>query len=485
MTHPLAGLLVPELWWDAKAGFAPLEALIEDALDLGVGGFLIANGPAESVAELTRELRRRSAEVPLLAAEVEAGVGDAFPGATPIPPLGALGALRDATAFRRAALLTARELQRLGLNWALAPSGNLADRAANPFVGARAAGADAQRVAEWLVEWIDACQGEGVLAGVRDFPGAGRAERDPWRAEPTVSADAATLWADDLIPYRGAVDAGVASVVAAHVAYPGMDASGVPASRSRPVLTEFLRRELRFEGLIVCDRLAAVGFTRGRTEGEAAVEAVRAGADLLLAPHDLGGVLDALERANDDGTLDLDALEASRERRRFWASWAQPRIAREPTLDDVLWARQVADTVVHPIHGGVPALGGIVEMVLVDDRVASRWSAAPGAAFGETLRALGVQARWESGPTDAGRGPVVLVVLGGPSPGQGAASLSDGALERIREVAVAVRSAGRTPIAVCFTPPSVAASMPSEVGVVVCAWSADRAMQEGAARRLA
>jgi len=483
--HPLAGLLVPELWWDAKAGFEPLEALIEDALELGVGGFLIANGPAEAVTALTRELRRRSAEVPLLGAEVEAGAGAAFSGTTPLPPLGALGALHDATVFRRAALLTARELQRMGLNWALAPVADLAGHAANPFVGARAAGADAQRVAEWLGEWIDACQGDGVLACARDFPGAGRATRDPWRDAPVVEADAATLWADDLIPYRGAIDAGVASVVAAHVAYPGMDRSGVPASRSRPLLTDFLRSELRFDGLIVCDRLGAEGLTRGLAEGDAAVEAVRAGCDLLLAPRDLGGVLEALERANDAGGLDLEAIEASRQRRRFWASWAQPRAWREPTLDDVLWARQVADTVVHPVRGVVPAIGPVVDLVLVDDVGAATWEGAPCAPFAATLTALGLEARWVDGPTEAGRGAVVLVVLGGPGPGRGAAQLRAEAHARLAEAAAAVRAAGRTPLAVCFTPPAVAAAVPGEIGSVVCAWSADRAMQEGAARRLA
>lgn len=484
MSHPLAGLLVPELWWDAKAGFAHLDALIEDALELGVGGFLIANGPAEAVAELTRELRRRSGEAPLLAAEAEAGAGTAFPGLTPIPPLGALGALHDAVAFRRAATLTARELQSIGVNWALAPVADLAERGANPFVGARAAGPDAQRVAEWLVEWIDTCQGEGVLACARDFPGVGRATVDPWRDAPVVDADAATLWADDLIPFRGAVDAGVASVIAAPVAFPGMDRSGTPASQSRPLLTEFLRTELRFDGLIVSDRLAMPGSTRGAPEGAAAVAAVRAGCDLLLAPEDLGGVLEALEAVNDAGALDLDALEASRRRRRFWASWAQPRTRREPTLDDVLWARQVADTVVHPVRGLVPEVGPVVEVVVVDDGGGSRWGAPTTAPFHATLRALGLDVRLVDAPSPEGRGAVVIAVHGGPAPGRGAASLSETAVARIEAIAAAARAAHRTPLAVCFAPPAVAAGVPPAVAHVVCAWSADRAMQEGAARRL-
>ena len=172
MIHPLAGLLVPELWGDARAGFGHLEALIEDALEIGVGGFVIRNGPVEAVTSLTAVLRRESPQPLRLAAEVEAGVGGTFTGGTALPPFGALGALRDAEAFRRAAKLTARELAALGLTWALAPVADLGTHGANPTLGARAAGDDAQRVAEWLVDWVDACQAEGILACARGFPGA-------------------------------------------------------------------------------------------------------------------------------------------------------------------------------------------------------------------------------------------------------------------------------------------------------------------------
>ncbi|MHB1298961.1 MAG: hypothetical protein ACYC0B_10585, partial [Gemmatimonadaceae bacterium] len=104
--HSLASLLVPELRWDPTHAFAHLQGAIDDAIEVGVGGFLITGGTREDVAALTRELHRRTRHPLLIAADAEQGVGAAFDRATGVPPAGALGALHDAEAVRRAARLT-------------------------------------------------------------------------------------------------------------------------------------------------------------------------------------------------------------------------------------------------------------------------------------------------------------------------------------------------------------------------------------------
>jgi hypothetical protein len=215
------------------------------------------------------------------------GAGSAFTDATGLPPLSAIAALHDADVVRRAARLTARELRMLGINWALGPVGDLDREPLNPLLGSRTFGPDAQRVAEWVVEWIDACQAEGVLACVRHFPGMGRAEEDPHLDAATVDTAAGTLWSDDLLPFRAAADTGVASIMAASVAYPRLDASGRAAARSRPMLTELLRGEPGMR-----DRSSATNRRarrRGDEEGWRSRRWRRA--DPLLAPSDLHGVL--------------------------------------------------------------------------------------------------------------------------------------------------------------------------------------------------
>jgi beta-glucosidase-like glycosyl hydrolase len=484
VTSPFAALLVPELRGDPGHGFAHLEAAIDDALAIGVGGFVVSGGTAAQVASLTRELHRRSRHPLLIAADAERGAGEQFAGATGLPPAGALALLRDVDAVRRAARLTARELRAIGVNWALAPVCDLDHPAANPFIGARAFGSGAQRAAEYVVEWIDACQAEGVLACAKHFPGVGRAGADPLVSVAHVDASAAMLWGDDLLPFRGAVDAGVASVLAAHVVVPSLDDSGAPASRSRPVLTEFLRGELAFDGLIVSDALSAEGARFGTDEAAAAVGSLLAGCDLLLAPSDPLAIVEALETAADARQLDEDAIAPSLARRSFRANWALPRDGRDPTLEDVLWARQVADTVVHAVRGVFPNIGPVVDVIQVEDEPERGWRAPPRSRepFFATLRALGLEPRSVDGPTGDGRGSVVVAVHGEPGAGMGRVGYTQATRRRVAEALAAARQARRSAVVLLFGPPHLADALP-EATNVICCWSSDRAMLEAAARR--
>lgn len=484
MSRPLAQLLVPQLRWDPGNGFAYLEAMISDAIEIGVGGFWLVGGSCADVTALTRELHRRSRIPLLIAAEVAAGAGSAFHGATGLPPLAALAALHDGDVVRRAARLTARELRMLGVNWALAPVADLDRELLNPLLGAGSFGPDAQRAAESVVEWVDACQAEGVLACVRHFPGMGRAEEDPHLAATTIATAAGTLWADDLLPFRAAADTGVASIMAASVAFLGLDAGARAAARSHPILNELLRGELRFDGLIVSDALSTPGLRRGDDEGIAAIEAVAAGCDLLLAPTDMHGVLEMLEGAAEAGMIPAEGIRGSRNRRTFWAEWGSPGHAREPTLEDLLWARQIADTLVHPVRGVIANIGPVVDVIQVDDDAGLRWPVPSRAPFIDALRAVGLTPQSGQGPTPEGAGAVLLALYGGPGPGKGRAGYSMETRRRVAQVVSEARHARRSVVVALFGPPRLAAEIP-EAGNVVCAWNAEKAMQEAMARRLA
>jgi beta-glucosidase-like glycosyl hydrolase len=479
-----AALLIPELRWDPGVGFSHLQEMIDDALELGVGGFVVRGGSTEDVAALTGELHRRSRLPLLIAADAERGAGGAFRGATGLPPFAALAALRDEEAIRRAARLTARELRALGVTWALAPVADLAAELSNPMLGARTAGADAQRVAEWCVAWVDACQNEGVLACAAHFPGVGRARTDPANEYTEVGAAGAALWSADLVPFRAVVDAGVATVLAAQVSYPRLDASGELAARSPLLLRDLLRGELQYEGLIVSDAPSQRGAAISGGEGQGAAAALVAGCDLILAPADLDAVLDGIERALRAGTLPDAALEERLRRRTFWAQWGRPGDGRDPTLEDVLWARQTADTVVHALRGALPNVGTAVDVYLVDDDA----EFVPGAVdrlagLFETLRAMEITPRQLATPGEMGSGLLLIAVMGAPAAGRGRAGYTEATRRQVAEAVAVARQARRPVAAVIFGPPALAAELP-EVPQVVCAWSGDRAMQEAVARRL-
>jgi beta-glucosidase-like glycosyl hydrolase len=483
---PHAALLIPELRWDPHLAFTHLSEAIDDLLELGVGGFLIRGGTRDDVAALTGELHRRSAVPLLIAADVPRGAGGAIDGLTGLPPAAALAALRDDDVVRRAARITARDLRSVGINWAIGPRADLANELRNPFLGVDAFSADAQRAAEWLVAWSDACQAEGVLATALHYPGVGRALDDPTLGASSVREPRDVMWGSDLVPFRAMADSGVATLLAAQVSYPRLDASGAPAARSPLLLGDWLRGELQYEGLIVSDTYPAKGSEV--SEGDAAAQAIAAGADLVLAPSDIDAVLDGIEALLRSGALTDDALDDRLRRRAFWAHWGRPGAGREVTLDDVLWARQVADTVTHVVRGAPANVAGTVDVILVDDArksglehdVASRL--AP--MFG-TFRATDVHARAVTEVDSSARESLVLVVIAGAESGRGSPQLSDDAARRVAEITALARQAKRVVHVVLMGPPHLAAAM-AEVSApnVLCAWSADRAMQEAAARRL-
>ena len=486
MIESLAALLIPELRWDPDHGFAYLRAAIDDALDLGVGGFVVRGGAVADVQALITELQRDARRPLLIAAHVERGAGECFRGATGLPPLAALGALRNEDAIRRAARLTARELGAMGVNWALAPCADLVVDSRNPFLGSRGLGSDPQRVGEWAVAWVDACQAEGVLACAKHLPGVGRALSDPALEATTIDASGALLWGSDLVPFRAAADTGVATVLVSQVSYPALDRSGIGAARSSIVLRDLMRAELQYEGLLVSESPSQGAARASGTEADAAVAAVAAGCDLILAPHDVSAVHDALNVALSTGVLDPDAIDASLARRTFWADWGRAGSGRDATLEDVLWARQVADTVVHATRGVFTNIGPVVDVILVDDDAdrAQRGDGERFEPFLATLRAVGLAPRAVDAPTEEGRGAVVIAVRGEPASGRGRAGYVDATRRRIAQVVAQARAARRSVVAVLFGPPSLAEEIP-EVPNVICAWGGDRAMQEAAARRMA
>jgi beta-glucosidase-like glycosyl hydrolase len=479
----VARLLLPELRWDPTHGYAHLDEFIDESLEARVGGFVIAAGPKDDVAALTASLHDRSDEPLLIAAEAEAGAGSRFHGLTALPPAAALGALHDADAIRRAAKMTARELHGIGVNWALAPVADLARSSRDPLLGSRSFGDDAQRVAEWVVEWVDACQSEGVLAGVKHYPGIGRAIGDPTLGPVTITDSAATIWADDLLPFRGAVDAGAASLFAAPVAFTGLDGSGAIAAHSSGLLRELLRDELHFDGIVAAECLRWRDARVAAQEPDYIVSALAAGCDLILTPADLHAALEAVDRALDEGTLDFDSLAASRDRRDFWADWGRPRAPRESTLDELLWARQVADTVIHPVRGIIPNVGPVVDVSLVDDDAEQPGLRPSREYLGTTIRALGLEPRFGDGPTADGRGALVIALFGEPGIARGRSGYQEGTRRRVAELVAAARQAQRPSVVLQFGPPRLATEVP-EAANLICCWSGERAMQEAAARRL-
>jgi beta-glucosidase-like glycosyl hydrolase len=472
---------MPAVRWQESGGYAGQRELIDRALKLGVGGFILFGGRTDDVRLLTRDLRERSRVPLLIASDLERGAGQQFAGATGLPPLAALGWLGETETVARAGALTAREARALGVNWVYAPVMDIDIEPANPIIGTRAFGSHPDVVARLGSAWIEACQAEGVLACAKHFPGHGRTTTDSHAELPIVRASREELEEADLRPFRAAIDAGVASIMSAHIAFPAIDPSGEPATLSAPILEGVLREQLGFDGLIVTDALIMAGVRQSSTGGTAEVRAVGAGCDLLLYPEDLEAVARELAAAVARGELKTERVERSIERRR--SSIAKTEVSERQTSDeeDRAWATTLALRVVHLVQGDLPAVRDEIALTVIDDDVGGPYPPPSRKPFVGTLRKLGVTVV----EGDANHSHLHLIALfGDVRAWKGRPGYSAGALKQVRNAVDAARRASARAVLIQFGHPRLADSIGVEIPIV-SAWGGEATMQRAAASWLA
>ena len=462
-------LILPALRAGPSGSFAHEAAAIADALELGVGGFIIFGGNAESVRRLTTDLTRRAERPLLLASDLERGAGQQVEGLTEFPPPLALAALGDPSVARWAGAVTAQEARAVGINWVFAPVADLDVLPENPIVQTRAFGQDPGRVATLVRSWIEGCQGAGALACAKHYPGHGRTAVDSHVTLPSVEAAREILTQNDLVPFAVAVEAGVAAMMTAHVAFPALDPSGAPATLSEPILGR-LRQTLRFDGLVVTDALIMDGALTGRRESDAAVQAVQAGVDLLLYPKDPRRIRDALVGAVEGGSLPRPRLdEALRRYDRALAVAVRPTppVRRGP-FDS---ADALGDGLIRQgmVRGEAPVLAPPLDLIVVDDDIGGPYPPGPSDWVARAL-----------GPDMVGRytgGSRVVLVFAEPRAWKGRAGFGEASREALASYA------GDADLIVLFGHPRLLAEIPSEASVLL-AWHRQRLMQEAVARWL-
>jgi beta-glucosidase-like glycosyl hydrolase len=478
----IAELFFPAIRWDSTHGYEEQRAAIDQALKLGVGGFILFGGPSEHVAVLTEDLHSKSRVPLLIGADLERGAGQQFTGQTALPPLAAIASLEDLQAIRRSAAVSAREAKSLGINWIYAPDCDIDVEPDNPIIGTRSFGADPERVGEYASAWIDACQAEGVLACAKHFPGHGRTTVDSHKMLPAVNESVETLRETDLVPFRRAIERGVASIMSAHVSFPALDPTGAPATLSRAILTNLLRDELGFSGLVVTDALIMEGVLGGGEAG-AVVGALHAGCDCLLYPTDLATSEAAVQKAIDDKRLNADEIHAALERRRRWARWAAlSNDSNRSTRDESGWSVQLAEQVVHSLRGRLPTLPQPWNLVIVDDDVGGPYPAPSRDPLISSLRAGGVDLVVNGNGRDGAVAPSTVVALFGDIRAwKGRPGYSPGAKQAVRDALD--RAGTKERLIVQFSHPRLAEELQVDAPIL-CAWGGEAVMQRAAARVL-
>ena len=280
-----------QVGFHSKSAAGEIKNLIENYYIGGVIYFSRNIKNLEQTASLSNSLQdlalNNGVGLPLfISTDQEGGVVTRLKGATHFPGNMALGAAADFNLVKKAATATAKELKMVGINVNLAPVLDVNNNAQNPVIGVRSFGEEPELVAELGKAYIDGLQSKDVVATAKHFPGHGDTNRDSHLDLPVINHSRKRLDQIELYPFEKAIKAGVDSIMTAHVYFPTIEPeAGIPATLSKSVLTNLLRQELNFEGLIItdCMEMNAIVNTFGTVEG--AIKTIEAGSDTVLISH--------------------------------------------------------------------------------------------------------------------------------------------------------------------------------------------------------
>ncbi|HEV8432668.1 MAG TPA: glycoside hydrolase family 3 N-terminal domain-containing protein, partial [Thermoanaerobaculia bacterium] len=303
-----------------------------------VGGFVWFLSNVYENALLTKRLQAES-RVPLfIASDLEAGMGMRFADTWYWPPAMAIAASGDPSLAEREGKQVALEAKSVGINWILAPVGDVNVAPDNPVINTRSFGEDPNEVSRYVQAFIRGVHSEGLLATAKHFPGHGDTKTDSHRSLPILDVTRERLDRVELVPFRAAIDANVDSVMMGHLAVPALDATPapfvsagqrdnryaageteapknatLPATISKPMI-DLLRNDLHFHGLVVTDAFDMGGLTEHFDAGEAAVRAIEAGEDMILMPANADAAMDGVKKAVASGRIPISRIDASVQR---------------------------------------------------------------------------------------------------------------------------------------------------------------------------
>ena len=264
-------------------------------------------GTPEKHAELTNRYQLASPRVPLMIAmDFENGVGMRYRGnAISFPRAMMLGAIQDNSLLYEMGREIARQCLRMGVHVNFAPVADINNNPGNPVIGERSYGEDRYNVSAKAYQYMSGLQDGGVLASVKHFPGHGDTDMDSHFDLPPIPFNRARLDSLELYPFKMLAKNGAGSIMVAHLQVNALDArENRPTTLSRAVVTDLLRKEMGFEGLIFTDAMEMEGVKKNYPNGLADVEALRAGNDMILLPVDIEAALVAIQIALTNGTLE-------------------------------------------------------------------------------------------------------------------------------------------------------------------------------------
>lgn len=277
---------------------------ISDAVkEYGIGGLLFSGGEIEKQIELTN-YAQSMAEIPLLITfDGEWGLAMRLKGTPSFPRNRVLGCIQNDTLLYEYGKEVARQLREIGVHVNFAPVADIDNNPKNPVINTRSFGSDRENVARKVVAYSRGLQDGGVLAVCKHFPGHGDTEVDSHKSLPVLPFTRERLDSIELYPFRKAIEAGVGGMMVGHLNVISLDNKA--ASVSHAVVTELLKNELHFSGLVFTDALEMKGIS---SNPYVSAQALIAGNDMVLAPRNLKRELDGVLKAVKEGKITEDEI---------------------------------------------------------------------------------------------------------------------------------------------------------------------------------
>jgi beta-N-acetylhexosaminidase len=318
-------LIMPWVLGDfAPEGSASHDRVLEYIEEEGIGGVIMSVGSPTEVAAKLNDFQVHSKYPLLVGADLETGAGFRMRGAvqmpgtielggaTDFPSLMAMGAAGDTELAYTMGRVTAVEARAVGIHVPFAPVLDVNNNPDNPVINVRSFGEDPVQVARLGAAFVRGVQENGGIATGKHFPGHGDTDVDSHMALPLITHDRARMDSVELLPFQAAIDAGMGAVMTAHISVPSLN-NGLrdPSTLSAAILTDLLREDMHFDGLLFTDAMDMSAIARQHSAEEAAVRAVEAGADVILMPPSPKRAVDGIVAAVESGRITESRLDDS------------------------------------------------------------------------------------------------------------------------------------------------------------------------------
>ncbi len=274
-----------------------------------VGGIILMNDKMYPGMRRTNELHKKAA-IPLLATiDAEWGVSMRYKEIPPFPKHMQLGALSSDSLVYKAGYLMGKECRLFNYHVNFTPDIDVNNNPDNPVINTRSFGEDRDKVARYGTAIMDGLHAAGVFGSSKHFPGHGDTDVDSHKALPVLTFPFARLHSLELYPFRYMIERNTDMVMVGHLEVHALDPSGTPASISKPIITDYLRKGLGYNGIIITDALNMKGVSEYMEKKLISLAAYKAGVDILLIPEDVEESITEIEKALNNGEITMESLD--------------------------------------------------------------------------------------------------------------------------------------------------------------------------------